>query len=83
MGEIIVGDYVRTKKGIIAKVISVEIEKYDDGTAETFIETELNPGYLDYTNKDIVKHSPNIIDLVEKRRLCEWRKGTVNIRHYR
>ncbi len=62
--EIEAGEYIRTKKGKITRVINVEIENYKDGTTEVFIETELNPGYLDYTNKDILKHSKNIIDLI-------------------
>ena len=65
MEEIKIGEYVRTRKGKITKVIGVEIENYDDGTTEIFCETELNPGYLDYTSKDIIKHSSNIKDLVQ------------------
>lgn len=65
MAEIEVGEFVRTTKGLITKIISIEIEEYEDGTSEIFIETELNPGYLDYTIEDIVKHSKQLIDLIE------------------
>lgn len=65
MAEIEVGEFVRTTKGLITKIISIEMEEYEDGTSEIFIETELNPGYLDYTIEDIVKHSKQLIDLIE------------------
>lgn len=65
MGNIEIGEYVRTKKGLITKITNIEIEKYEDGTSEIFIETELNSGYLDYTIEDIIKHSKQLIDLVE------------------
>ena len=65
MAEIEVGEYVRTNKGLITKITDIEIEKYEDGTSEIFIETELNHGYLDYTIEDIVKHSKQLIDLIE------------------
>ena len=66
-----VGEYVRTKKGLITKIIGLDEFIEEDGT--TFYETEENPRYDDLCSKDIVKHSKNIIDLIEKRRLCEWK----------
>ncbi len=68
MEEIKVGEYVRTKEGYIDKIVIAENE--DDMYAG-----ESNPQYLDYTSEDIVKHSKNIIDLIEVRRLCEWRES--------
>lgn len=71
MNEIKVGDYVRTEKG--------QIYKIEDGTE--FYEDSVNVGigiipdvdgiwvdkeHFNYVDKrDIVKHSPNIIDLIE------------------
>lgn len=73
--EIEPGEYIRTKKGKITKVINIEIENYKDGTTEVFIETELNPGYLDYTSKDILKHSKSIIDLIEIGDVLKLKEG--------
>lgn len=66
MKEIEVGDYVRTKEGEIHKVIKI-IE--DDGDWDYYC-CGNNVGYF---AMDIAKHSKNIIDLIEKRRLCKWR----------
>jgi len=63
-----VGDYVRTNCGKIGKLIRIEFDEIDKflkwyvflGKNEFGIEREL------YTNKPyIVKHSKNIIDLIE------------------
>lgn len=54
--EIEVGEYVRTRNGIIFKTTEYWVEEYNK-------EPEA------YT---ILKHSSNIIDLIEERRLCEW-----------
>ena len=67
------GEYVRTNKGLITKITDIEIEKYEDGTSEIFIETELNPGYLDYTIEDITKHSKQLTDLIEPGDLCYYK----------
>ncbi len=52
-----VGDYVRTNKGIIGKIKAIDNQ------------TELEDLYLVkrrwYYKKDIIKSSPNIIDLIE------------------
>ena len=64
--EIRLGEYVRTKNGIIAKVIGVQsggIEKY-------FFDKEVH-NLFNYLNglvveNVVVKHSFNIIDLIEK-----------------
>lgn len=58
MEEIQVGEYVRTKDGKIVKIIGMD---------EILIsyETEENPGYNDLYSEDIVKHSENIIDILE------------------
>ena len=70
MSEIKAGDYVRTNKGIIGKIETINkygvITKYDDeedkiSTAENYY---INKG-LEVNEDDIVKHSKNIIDLIE------------------
>lgn len=60
--KIEVGEYVRTIKGLITKIIGLDEFIEDDGT--TFYETEENPGYNDLCSKEIVRHSKNIIDLI-------------------
>ena len=74
--KIEIGEYVRTKDGIIAKLEDIQEQdeaywfdriiyrRYDE--VIDFLTTEELPKY-------IVKHSKNIIDLTEERRLCEWR----------
>ena len=61
-----VGEYVRTDNGIIGKYIIQQNINYID-TGKQFIGIDIE--------KDIVKNSPNIIELIEKRRLCKWRKS--------
>lgn len=57
MEEIKVGEYVRSKSGVIGKVIGIHtIEKYKYHYISTFV---------CYETEDITKHSPNIIDLIE------------------
>lgn len=56
-----VNEYVRTDKGKITKIVG--IDEFIDST--TFYETEDNPGYMDLCNKNIVKHSKQLIDLIE------------------
>ena len=68
--EIKVGEYIRTKDGKIIK-----FNKF--GTLRVGC---INPKYYKtiisnrrhYKYDDIVKHSPNLIDIIEKRRLCKW-----------
>lgn len=60
--EIKVGEYVRTHLGNIHKVVmyNEENEKYITDTLKSFDEVA------------VFKHSKNIIDLIEVRRLCQW-----------
>ncbi len=60
--KIEVNEYVRTDKGKITKIIG--IDEFIDST--TFYETEDNPGYMDLCNKNIVKHSKQLINVLEK-----------------
>lgn len=74
--EIQVGEYVRTKKGIIYKIETVNnygtIIKKDDDNDE--FKNGINyyaTNGREINTEDIAKHSFNIIDLIEVRRLCE------------
>lgn len=64
MEEIKVGEYVITNKGLIRKVKTIYGE--EDGKQRTFYHEKqvLINGNINIL--DIVKHSPNIIDLIEK-----------------
>lgn len=59
--KIEIGEYVRTDKGTIAKAISNPYE-YKDDYKQDFDNEILNDWYCD---EKIIKHSPNIIDLIE------------------
>ena len=66
--EIKVGDYVRIKNGKIDKV------KNNNYYMQQYIECERGL----YLRDNITKHSANIIDLIEVRRLRKW---LYNIKH--
>lgn len=66
MDEIKVGEYVRTQDGIIDRIVIAEND-------DEMYAGERDPEYLDYVREDIIKHSSNIIDLVEERRLYNAR----------
>lgn len=65
--EIKLGEYVRTDNGIIGEY--VKFRGWQDAI-------ETNNDWIGFDiDKDIVKHSKNIIDLIdliEVRRLCKW-----------
>lgn len=65
------GEWVRSSDGIIVKIqgkIGNEyVIKPFKGKMYTLTIKQLE--------KDIVKHSKNIIDLIEVRRLCEWKRS--------
>ena len=66
MSEIKVGEYVRTKKGLIRKVTNVinDVIEIDKGYYDE--ENEYGDSYFDFLiENEIAKHSPNIIDLIE------------------
>lgn len=70
--EIQIGEYVRTKKGVIAKVCAYQdLTTYDDkNISATFHSFDTEKGSI--ADVEIEKHSFNITDLIEERRLCEW-----------
>ena len=72
MEDIKVGDYVRTEWGDIEKIIKIDKENIivnieEDEEGRTYCK-------MCYKN-EIKKSSPNIIDLIEVRRLCKWTKN--------
>lgn len=73
MEEIKVGDYVRTKIGI-GNI--VKIFEYDDGQKDYYtdrcIDDEDNTTILHI--HQIVKHSKNIIDLIQVRRYSSYKR---------
>ena len=75
MEEIKVGEYVRFKDGKIRKIINQDVDNH------LIVDTIIYGGnWLTFNEKDnIVKHSSNIIDLIEKRRLCKRRKSILCI----
>ena len=65
--EIKVGDWVRLDDGTVGKY---QINKNWINVVET------NDKYIGFDiEKDIVKHSPNLIDIIEERRLCKWKRS--------
>lgn len=76
MSEIKVEDYIRTNEGIIEKIKRIEFDKNDTSLKwYVFDKKRSDMNVIDeiYINKTyITKHSKNIIDLIEERRLCEW-----------
>lgn len=66
--EIKVGEYIRTKDGIIDKIIIDYKGKCNNPNCDSkHISCKKN-----YYNEDkIVNHSPNLIDIIEERRLCK------------
>ena len=72
--EIKVGEYVRTKKYGIFKVIKLEktIYGYSWGETDNSIIFSIGKDGSYEIKNDIIKHSKNLIDIIEVRRLCEW-----------
>lgn len=78
-----VGEYVRTKQGKIAKLI--EVSKNNYYWFDNWIYKESGIPYQGFRIEDaerirIVKHSKNIIDLIEVRRFCKWLSSKKNIK---
>lgn len=68
--EIKVNEYIRTKRGIIDKAVKI-LDDYIFLESKFFI-TEYGESSTFIKKTDIVKHSPNLIDIIEERRLCKW-----------
>ena len=54
------GEYIRTKKGEIMKVTSIPVKQEDDD----IVTYQTDKGWAELES-DIVKHSKNIVDLIE------------------
>lgn len=67
-----VNEYVRTKDGIIDKVIIEYDGKCNDSNCN---EKHISCKYNYYNEKDIVKHSKQLIDLIEVGDIVEIRRG--------
>lgn len=68
MEEIKVGEYVRTREGYIGKLINIDEKAWNYLTIDVKIRIrhdEFPETYLYLKNEDIVKHSSNIMDLIE------------------
>ena len=70
MEEIKVNEYIRTFDGDIDRITAI----MDTNGERKLIAFQKRNSYLsDIGLKKILKkHSPNIIDLIEERRLCKW-----------
>lgn len=71
MEELKIGQYIRTKKGRIAKITTINEIKYTYHTAKArnrikFVGQKRTLINGRYEFEDIKKHSPNIIDLIEE-----------------
>lgn len=62
MDDISVGEYIRTKDGIIDKVIIEYNGKCNNSNCS---EKHISCRYNYYNEKDVVKHSKQLIDLIE------------------
>ena len=69
MEEIKVGDYVRTNNGYIAKISN--INDFREPSMKYGIDANYWADIVFIGDEDIVKYSPNIIDLIGVRRLCK------------
>ena len=67
--KIEVNEYVRTKDGIIDKVIIEYDGKCNNSNCN---EKHISCKYNYYNENEIVKHSKQLIDLIEIRRFCKW-----------
>ena len=66
MSEIKVGEFVKTKNGIIAKVIDKDGKLYwFDRNVYKLYDLALDHIKIEKENKIIIKHSENILDLIE------------------
>ena len=78
--EIKVGEYVRTIKGNICKVLSIrEKHRFMTSSGHPSVTPERyfvdNLKQYSISKPYVKKHSKNIIDLIEERRLCEWERS--------
>lgn len=74
MEEIKIGEFIRTKEGCIFQIIG-QRKRVD----HTLYDTD-NFGICSSTVLAEIakKHNSNIIDLIEERRLCKWKRNIRN-----
>lgn len=70
MSEIKIGDYVRIDDDF--RVITLGIGKVIRINKDTIYVKNKFELPFSFKRENITKHSKNIIDLIEERRLCEW-----------
>lgn len=73
MNKIEIGEYIRTRKGIIDKVI---IDYFGICNSPNCNCKHVSCQYDYYDEEDIVKHSKNIIDLIELGDILEIKEGS-------
>lgn len=72
--KIEVNDYVRTTDGYIRKVTQVNKKgSYEGLCYGAYSVDKKYKNSVGISAKKIKSHSKNIIDLIEERRLCEWK----------
>lgn len=70
-----IGDYVRTKKGNIGQIIN--INDFREPTMKYGVEITYLPDILFTGDENIIKSSPNIIDLIEIGDIIKYCNGTI------
>lgn len=78
--EIKIGDYVRTDTGRIIKYEFLEKNDYEivfgeKGKCFTFEDEEEFEIFINESIKTIQKNIIDLIDLIEVRRLCQWKRS--------
>lgn len=72
--ELEIGEYIRDKEGNITRLQNTL-------NLDRVVYLFLGEDGYQYSDNSILKHSKNIIDLIEVRRLCEWKKNSSNNRN--
>lgn len=71
MEKISIGEYIRTRDGNIDKVVEVS-QNYILANSKILIaEYGQSHTFINIKKNEIVKHSKDIIDLIEERRFCK------------
>lgn len=71
MEEIKVGEYVRNNDGYIGKITSIRQNPKRECDTYYSCDNCMASGFYE----QIKKHSKHIIDVIEVRRLCEWKRS--------
>ena len=79
--KIEVGEYGRTNYGKIIKFAWLQYSNGKKDESKVILinkDTVSNDFYYFHIGESIVKHSKQLIDLVEVRRFCKWKTNTQN-----